>query len=196
MLCTPLAPADIVRGVWLALRQMFLVPAVVLMLMQGGLLYCQMEMFSKMNVSNPSTGLPSDWELSQMIAGGISALESILLLFALGWFGMWMGMTTKRANVAVVKTLVFVLVLPWLVQIILQIFGSFFWMFRGNYSFWGQQAFSTGFEVAKDIFFIAFPAWKLRTRFREMAVRGDGTHRLVKASPAPVDPNAPPVIAG
>ena len=149
-----------------------------------------------MNVTaGRGSGLPAHWELNQIIAGVIGAFESILLLFALGWFGMWMGMTTKRANVAVVKTLVFVLVLPWLVQIILQIFGSF-WMFRGSYSFWRQQVFSTGLEVAKDIFFITWSWWKLRHKFREMAARGDGTHRLIKAPPAPVDPNAPPVIAG
>lgn len=196
MLCTPLAPADVVSGAWLALRQMFLVPAVLLLLMEGGLLYCQMEMWKGMTAGGTTVGnFPNDWYLSQTIGSLISALESILLLFALAWFGMWMGMTTKRANVAVVKTLVFVLVLPTLAFFILQIFSSFLFI-RGGYSFWMQQMFSNGLEVVRDIFFIAWPAWKLRTTFREMAARGDGTHRIIKAPPAPVDPNAPPVIAG
>src|SRR5205823_1599024 len=36
-------------------------------------------------------------------------------LIALCWFGMWMGMTSRTANLATLKTLLFVQIVPWLV---------------------------------------------------------------------------------
>lgn len=36
-------------------------------------------------------------------------------LAALGWFGLWMGLTSKSANLATLKTIVFVQVIPWFV---------------------------------------------------------------------------------
>jgi len=34
-------------------------------------------------------------------------------LVALWWFGMWMGLTSKNANIATLKTLLFVQIIPW-----------------------------------------------------------------------------------
>ena len=198
MLCTPLVPTDIVRGAWWALRRMFLVPAVVLLVMQVCFVFMQVEIYRAMTASNPAAIFPTDWEISQMIAGLISGFESFLLLFALGWFGMWMGMISKKANWAVIKTIVLVLVLPWLASLILQMF-SMFWIrsfFGGGHSFWWNQAVTSGLEITKDVFFIAWPWWKLRTGFREMATRTDGAPRLVKPKTVPENLPAPPPPPG
>ena len=47
-------------------------------------------------------------------------LVAFLCLVALGWFGTWMGMTHRKTSLAVVKTIAFVLVLPWLALMFVQ----------------------------------------------------------------------------
>lgn len=195
LLCTPLAPADIVRGAWLALRRMFLVPAVMLLLIQACTTILRLEMYLGMASSNASAGFPEDWMLQQMIFGLIGGFESFLLLFALGWFGMWMGMISKKANWAVIRTIVFVLVLPTLAIWIFQLFGSF-WIFGTGFSSWWNQAVSSGLEISRDIFFILWPMWKLRTGFREMAARDPGATRPMKPKTMLDHPHAPPTLPG
>jgi hypothetical protein len=36
-------------------------------------------------------------------------------LFALSWFGMWMGLTSRNSSIATLKTILFVQVLPWMI---------------------------------------------------------------------------------
>src|SRR2546427_179782 len=73
-----------------------------------------------------------------------SAVDFVADLLAVAWFGMWMGLTTKKNTMAVVKTFAFVIVLPWLALMFLQgflmgflfafslgrggVFGGWFWV--------------------------------------------------------------------
>ena len=55
-----------------------------------------------------------DFTTSQIVGLVTSAVNFPADLIALGCFGMWMGLTTKKTTLAAIKTLAFVLVLPWL----------------------------------------------------------------------------------
>jgi hypothetical protein len=102
------------------------------------------------------------------------AVEFVTGLCALGWFGMWMGLTTKKPGMAVIKTLAFVVILPLLAAMIFQMSIMFFINLRGRMPFWSGALITAGFGVAKDLSFIFWSRWKLHTAFRPAASSGDG----------------------
>jgi hypothetical protein len=52
------------------------------------------------------------WALA-LFSGAARAISTLANLAALCWFGLWMGMTSKSANQATLRTLLFVQVIPW-----------------------------------------------------------------------------------
>jgi len=175
ILCTPIPIPQIIGGQWAALQRMFVLPAGVFLVMQMAVVALQVQMFS--GKSGSTITVPGarnvDFELYQFIAGVVGAVEFVTELCALSWFGMWMGLTTKKSNVAVIKTLGFVVILPWLAMMICQTFTMFFIGLRGNLPFWSSALIMGGLSVAKDIFFIIWSRWKLHTAFRVAAASAD-----------------------
>lgn len=118
------------------------------------------------------------------VAGAIGFLTN---LAALSWFGGWMGLTSKKASLAILKTMAFVLVIPWfcisigagfismLVLVPAMIQGA-----KGgtpsvtSYMVWFPLA-SAGLTmlltVAKDVFFIQWARKKLYGSLRERATQ-------------------------
>jgi hypothetical protein len=103
-------------------------------------------------------------------------------LVALWWFGMWMGLTSKSANIATLKTLLFVQIVPWFaigfaagmlapLLVLPSIMG------RGGAPSTAMitwftlisSAFTTLLGVGKDIGFILWSRKRLRTQLRERA---------------------------
>jgi hypothetical protein len=144
-----------------------------------------------------------------LVAAVAAALSTAGNLLALGWFGMWMGLTSRTANLATLKTILFVQVIPWFVIA----FGST--MVMGL--FVAQSAFrasstqptwwlvwwplvtalvSTTLALIKDIAFIAWSRKRLYSSFRERAARGVGETGFVAPPPLPLAMPTPPVIAG
>jgi len=93
LLSTPLTPADVLRGQWLALRRQFLRPLVVLALLEFFLL---------------RRAFSSDLAL---LSVAMLAADFV----ALGWVGMWLGLSAKNLTRALLGTVFLLLVLPWLV---------------------------------------------------------------------------------
>jgi ABC-type transport system involved in multi-copper enzyme maturation permease subunit len=91
ILTTPLEERGIIRGHWLALRRQFLLSVVVFGLFEFWVL-----------------GRALGWEMAG-VAVGVLGLD----LMALAWVGMWLGMSARGPNRAVVRTLGLVLLLPW-----------------------------------------------------------------------------------
>ena len=50
-----------------------------------------------------------------LVTAAAAALSTMGNLLALGWFGMWMGLISRTANLATLKTILFVQVIPWFV---------------------------------------------------------------------------------
>jgi hypothetical protein len=88
---------------------------------------------------------------------------------------MWMGLTTSKPHLALIKTLVFVVVLPWFAMIFVQPFLMLL-MRQGNLM-WLSFLFTTLAALAVDIalFFIAYG--KVHQHLRECL---DGTASIVQ----------------
>jgi hypothetical protein len=102
-------------------------------------------------------------------------------LLALWWFGMWMGMTSRTANLATLKAIVFVQVAPWFVitfgttMLLGMLMMSSAWARSGQpaglFVWWPvlNAVVSASLCVAKDIGFIVWSRRKLYHSFREQA---------------------------
>jgi hypothetical protein len=118
-------------------------------------------------------------------------------LLALWWFGMWMGMTSRTANLATLKTIVFVQAAPWLVitfgngMLIGLLMVSSGRTARGQparFLVWWpvlSAVLGASLAVAKDIGFIVWSRRKLFHSFREQATGAPRQSRLVLPPPLP-----------
>lgn len=132
------------------------------------------------------------------ITAGSAGLRAVANLLALFWFGLWMGLTSRTANLATGKTLLFVQVIPWFVIT----FGAtillgmvFFQTGRSGsanpVTWWpvANSIITTILSLLKDIGFITWSKQKLRSSLCEQAGRTHGQPRL--ASPSPLPPPIP-----
>ena len=119
-------------------------------------------------------------------------------LVALVWFGMWMGLVSTNTNLATLKTIIFVQVIPWFVgSFVLGIFLSLFLIprFMGIASTTSSQVMiwfplitsgaTTGFALCKDVGFVIWARRKLTVEFRERAAQGMSLVPLPRPPPLP-----------
>ncbi len=169
LLVTPLPPRQIILGQWWALCRTFVRPVLVLMLCEAA--------FAAWQIQNMAQQHPEMWpdsiiHLSITHAGNIVAGASGLV--AVAWFGMWMGLRSRKPNHAILKTLVLVQVLPWLglmIGLIVLQLASNNW--GGGFSYWFSQLVMLVVAVAIDIAFIIVARRRLLRELREVAARGD-----------------------
>jgi hypothetical protein len=154
--------------------------------------------------------LSRGWQTAMaVIQAVVSAVSTAADLVALCWFGMWMGLTSRSANLATLKTIVFVEIIPWFVMAFVLnmgmgvVFAAF--AYRGGgfqsmswFGWWPllSAVLSGVFAVGKDAGFIVWSRRKLHGSFREEAARSLGQPRFVVPRPVPVVADAPPVITG
>ena len=98
LLTTPLSPRAIVDGHGEALRRQFFLPFMVLTI-------SEIIIASALETRTEGTGL-------SVVLTGVAAAFLGAQLVAVGWFGLWTGLTTKKPAHAVVKTILWVMVLP------------------------------------------------------------------------------------
>jgi hypothetical protein len=71
---------------------------------------------STTNIVSFSLGSLSSFDgVLPFIPGALTTLTTFANLTALCWFGMWMGMTSRNSNLATLKTIAFVQIVPWFV---------------------------------------------------------------------------------
>jgi ABC-type transport system involved in multi-copper enzyme maturation permease subunit len=156
----------------------------------------------------PSVRVSGEQVVMALVTAIASALTTAGNLLALGWFGMWMGLTSRTANLATMKTLLFVQIIPWFVIA----FGSTMLMgFIVASQFVVRQSspqpnwwllwwpllsavLSTGLALIKDVVFIVWSRKKLYATFREHAAMGSGQTELIPTSPRSAMMPLPPVI--
>jgi len=121
-------------------------------------------------------------------------------LAAISWFGAWVGMTTKNANIAILKTISFVMIIPWFVISFVGGIASMLFlvpaMTRGttpNFAWFPAitVAVTSVLKVATDVVFIKTARTKLYGRFREQAVQSMGPEIVGP----PVIPNAAVLVS-
>src|SRR5208282_5244927 len=137
-----------------------------------------------------------------------TALSTAGNLLAICWFGMWMGMTSRSPNLATLKTITFVQVIPWFAlsfvtgMLAAALMSAF--VFRASsprptawFVWWPllTVVVSAALAVAKDIGFIVWSRNKLRSSFREEAARSLGQPRVIAIPLVPAAASAPTVVA-
>jgi ABC-type transport system involved in multi-copper enzyme maturation permease subunit len=145
LLCTPLRTIQILKGQWLALRRAFLWPLVTFFLLN------LVPVFFSFYYAMSRPAGPQLGAVIASLAGGIftvlwGAIGLSADVLAVGWFGMWLALTSKRPNLAPAMTILFVLVLPSL--------GTF-----------------CGLDMIADLFFILWAATQLHSDLRWLVAR-------------------------
>lgn len=122
LLVTPVGPLDIIKGHWLALRKLFLAPAVAQLSLSLVMGLCSLAaIYARFPAGGPggASAPANSWMSMQSIA--IQQTVALVLgsigwatgLFTIAWLSMWTGLVTKKTPVAVLKTLFFAKILPW-----------------------------------------------------------------------------------
>lgn len=165
LLSTPLIVPQIIHGQWLALRRLFFVPTVLALMVQ--LFSNLIQIRFMLSVNN---GPNQEWITYHVINLIFGMVGFITPLVALAWVGMWMGLTTAKPNIAVVKTFLFVQVIPWFGVIICQLL---FFKFFAPSSMYGFSIFNGVLVIAKDVAFILWARRKLHEQLRDVASLGE-----------------------
>jgi hypothetical protein len=161
------------------------------------------------NFKPPSLGSITAQEWLTTIVNSLTVLAtSTANLVALCWFGMWMGMTSKNANLATLKTFLFVEIIPlivfwigsWTVIGLLIPFlgrrgGSAPTAFMIWYPFMSNLLMSI-LSVAKDVGFFIWSRRKLFLSFRAQAVRSVSPPVLAIPPLIPTPPAIPSPATG
>ena len=115
---TPITQADILAGHWLALRRLFLPPAAALLFLTLACGAIQMWATSSVVVAAApgGTGLPPAsnriLEIQQVLGLVSGAISWGIGLINLVWFSIWMGLTSKKIPIAILKTFWYARILP------------------------------------------------------------------------------------
>jgi ABC-type transport system involved in multi-copper enzyme maturation permease subunit len=187
LLATPLAPTEIVRGQLWALRRTFFWPVVLLVLANLVTSVGQLELMQQ-NLARNNSSLSFEMVI-HLVTSAIDSMVCLVTgLIAMAWFGMWMGLTSKKVNVAVIKTVLFVQVIPFVALMFLNfalMIGLNFVLTGGSW-YWLAQPILTVLAVGVDVMFMVMARRNLLTRFRELATRASGVASAVKPPPLPV----------
>ena len=198
LLAAPLNGIEFVRGQWRALVRMFAAPVVIYLCIH----LAATALSQRAGTMSMLGAVPT---IAQEIS--VAAASTLVIaanLLALGWFGMWMGMTSKGANVATLKTLVFVQLIPWLVIWFVSWTGIGLAMMPLAIKSGGSKSFISWFpmlftivplalSLVKDIFFVMLARRKLYSDFRALAVKALVPVQV--AVPPPLSrPAAPPLL--
>jgi ABC-type transport system involved in cytochrome c biogenesis permease component len=192
LLITPTSPGQLVRSQWTAVWRTFLIPVMVLILLQmaGGVM-----MFLAMKKTMAGVKGAANfryYDYYQLIGMAVGVVVFIANLAAVAWFGMWMGVTTRKPSIAVLKTICFVLVLPWLALMFVQVVSMGILAYM-QAPFWIGSLIVGVLFIGKDLFFIVWSRRRLLTRLRENVSRGEAA--LPQLPPTPPSMNAPPIIS-
>jgi hypothetical protein len=173
ILCTPMPPREIVRGQWIVYMRTFGVPLMFLIFAE--------QILSSMQWAG--TGVTAN---AYAIASQVtSAVTSITTAGAIGWVGMWIGLRSRKPHIAVIKTFVFVFLLPAVAIMVLQAILMIGVSLAGRTAEVLGPAITGFLWVVKDAVFIVWARRNLYRNFRE-AVAGINLRRsaLTKALPA------------
>ena len=184
ILVTPVSVEAILQGHWAGLRRVFLVPALIVLAMKAGAAVFQTLQFWQMmrNTAAQAAGAPFNFFAYQVVSSGFGMVLFVTSLLALAWFGMWMGLTSRKVPVAVIKTVVFVKILPWFVFA----FGQGLLMMTialAQWPSWIPAVLLGVLAGGLDVFFILFARAQLRTRMREVVTQTERPGRRIRPLP-------------
>ena len=224
LLATPLPVREIVDGHKRALRRWFLIPVLLCVLAQTiGFFMMQRASLAFTPPPRPRTTVGTNTVVTNMtvvttttVAGRtttISALAfgstqsylSVILslgrgittltnLWAMIWFGMWVGLRSKNPSLAALKTIACVQIVPWFAISFLSNLAMGLWIwssgFGAGYVFVSGIA-ATVLALGKDIGFVLWSRKRLYSKFREAVTEEAGAKVRRMAMPPVIE--FPPV---
>ena len=160
----------------------------------------------------PAYGSPTQQAAMAFTAATAAGLSTAANLLAVCWFGFWMGLTSRSASLATLKTILFVQIIPWFVIAFgsnLIVWGLVSRRFlqsgnQGQVAAWVAwfpfltTALSTVAALVKDAVFIVWSRDKLLRSLREVAAINPAQARVetaVLALPPAAAPQPPPLPA-
>jgi hypothetical protein len=186
ILVTPVSVEAILQGHWAGLRRVFLVPVLLVLVMKGcaGVVQVWQVWQIRGNVRIGSS--PFDLALYQMVSVGFGLVLFVTGLLALAWFGMWMGLTSRRVTVAVIKAVVFVEILPWFGFAFGQVLLTMT-LALAQWPSWIPAVLLGLAAVGLDVFFIRFARARLRAQMRDVVTQADPPGRRIRPLPSGVE---------
>lgn len=142
--------------------------------------------------------------LYQEISIWLDVVTTLGSLISLAWFGMWMGLSSRKLTAAVLKTFGLCFVLPWVVGgflfILLELGAVTITAIRvlqsSNWAMWLLPLLFGLLQLAKDVLFVVWARSRLLTRFREFAGSPTGGDPVrARRAPTRLPPPVPPVLA-
>jgi len=182
LLSTPLRAEEMVTGQWRAQLRMFAPPLTVFLLAHGTATTLASSAIWSGAGAQVVPGFP------HLLLGLTIAITTVISVAAdvaaLSWFGMWMAMTSKNTNLAALKTIVFVQVIPaFAISVLSSVLLMAVVMPRlvtagaagASSTFMGgifpalSAVLPLALRVGKDALFIGWSRQKLRRNFRRWA---------------------------
>jgi ABC-type transport system involved in cytochrome c biogenesis permease component len=174
LLVTPIRPADIFAGHWLALRRLFLAPIAAQLLLTlacGAIQVCAFFPAGVAGAPGVTGSSPASLRLLDIVNilvlwVGLGAISWCIELFTIVWFSIWMGITSKRINIAMLKTFWYAKVLPWFAGsfLLMFAFGSFFsvravWLWPVMFQGWFIGVDFALIALARRRAYVALSKW-------------------------------------
>ena len=205
LLATPLTSREIVQGQWLACVRRFALPLLIFLAAQAiGSFMVQQETAKTLATIPPPAGtnaaVVTNTTMVRTTPGGTTvtvgtntlglhrwvavtvcaagALAAAANFAALTWFGMWMGLTSKKSSTATLLTIIFVQIVPWLAAsfaagiLVPLVFIRSLAAGQTQMMVWYPlltAAISTLLYLGKDLAFCLWSRKKLYADFRERA---------------------------
>jgi ABC-type transport system involved in multi-copper enzyme maturation permease subunit len=162
LLSTPLRERQIIGGQWRALLKQFLGPIVALLLWE-----------TILAIANIHSRYGADRFPALLYSMFFLPADFV----ALGWVGMWLGMTSKGRGRAMLTGLALVVLLPWvLTQIYMELWQNHVFapgLPHAEYES-TKTSFLAGISLLIDMIAIIWAALRLLGNFRRLAVAGGG----------------------
>ena len=154
LLATPLSVSEILQGQRRALWRRFAGPLTVMLVVDG-----------LMTVGGMDGARSGPEEFLAVMLAGMAML--VVDASALAWLGMWQGLTSRNYTLAWVKTMFWVLWLPWVVFVVVSI--TLAATGGRNIKFGGVVLLWVALGVVADVAALVLVHSKLASRFRDYA---------------------------
>lgn len=161
LLATPMTSKEIVEGHFTGLRRLFLRPVAALFAVEVVVVLGHV-VVSTLQTKYQVAGLPL------LLVSGFSMLLFVSDLYAVGRFGLWMGLVSNKPSQAFGKTVLYVMVLP-LFSFCCSIFMPLIWLL-------------------KNAIFMNYGEEQLRRHFRTVLTEGLPARKPAPRLPSVMDP--------
>jgi len=178
MLTTPVPVRTLLRGHWRALRRLFLWPVLAIAALHV-FYVCMCGQAGRSSFQGGQLSVSS----SAMVAGQ-SLLKFLTDILALCWVGAWLSISSRKANLAILKTYALVILLPWAFAYFSEDFTTFLRQRLATYTA-GRPALQqilfnpnvslillpSACWVLKNCLFVLWASLHLRRHFRQAAAQ-------------------------